>query len=254
MTTSTVMTTVVSLLGRENPLRNSFFPPLEGEWEIGLLSLHTRNVVPNIMKKNNMFYYVLTDGGVNFIEIAEGYYNLHNLAHFINAHLMNAHSDYFKKLTPKQMASLGYGLIKLDWNSSIERVELTCGFPVQFTGDRSLMSALGFEGHALISMKINIAERAMSFYPDNIVRINCSGVLGGYQNDRRSRTIYQIDCDRRPGERYTERPNMVTYFPVCDKTSLREVRVEICDKDNKPINLLRELTLVRLHLRHANRI
>lgn len=53
------MSTVLTLVGDQNPLRVSYFPPLElnGSSEIGLLSLYCRNVVPNVTEANNRFYY-----------------------------------------------------------------------------------------------------------------------------------------------------------------------------------------------------
>lgn len=248
------MSTVVSLLGKRNPLEVDFFPPLEGRFEIGLLSVHTRNIVPNITSKNNVFYYNF-ENALHLIEIAEGYYNLYQIAQFLNFHLMNEHFDYYKKLTQSQSEAMGYGLIKIELDSSTERVHLICGFPVQVAGDRSLMPVLGFEGHILTSLRTNIAEREMQFYPDsNIIGVNCSDVRGGYCNGSKSNVIYMFNCDRRPGEKFTEKPNVVTYFPVSDRTSLRSVRIELVDKDNKPLNLLGELTLVRLHIRHGSDI
>lgn len=247
------MSTVVSLMGKENPLQAEFFPPLEGEFEIGLLSVHTRNIVPNITSKNNMFYYSYEDK-LHFIEITEGYYNLHNIAQFLNFHLMNNHFKYYKTLSHNESKAMGYGLIKIDWNPGTERVELICGFPVQVAGDRSLMPALGYEGHTLTRLRTNIAERKMQFFSDNIIRIICSDVRGSYLNGVRSNTIYEFDCNYRLGERFTEKPNSVTYFPVSDRSSLRQLRVELVDKENKPLNLLRELTLVRLHIRHGSGI
>ena len=53
------MTKVLVLAGDKNPLKVSFFPPLdlETEYELGLLSVHGRNVVPNITRANNCFHY-----------------------------------------------------------------------------------------------------------------------------------------------------------------------------------------------------
>lgn len=248
-----IMSTVISLLNRGNPLQAEFFPPLEGQFEIGLLSIHTRNIVPNISSKNNMFYYEF-ENNTHFVEVAEGYYTLPQLAQFLNFHLMNKHYNEYKKLTQKQSQSMGYGLIKIDMDLGLERVQLICGFPVPVSGDRSLMPALGFEGHTLTSLRTNVAERKMQFYSDNIIRVNCSDVRGGYQNGVRSNTIYEFDCIQKPGERFVEKPSIITYFPVSDRSSLRQVRVELVDKDNRPLNLLRELTLVRLHIRHGSGI
>ena len=242
--------TVLSLLSKKNPLQAQFFPPLEGKLEIGLLSLHGRHVVPNVTEANNVFYY----GTDKYLEVIPSYYNLDELTHSINNHLMGKHRDVYEKLTEAQRKLLGYSLIRIGWNPSLERVEVFCAFPIKAHGDHSLMAALGFDDDTLMALRVNIAEREMRFYQDNIIRVNCYDVHGDYQNGERSRTIYEFDCNHRPGERYEEKPNVVTYFPVCDRTSLREVRLELCDRQNRPLNLLHELTLVRLHIRYASGI
>lgn len=103
-----------------------------------------------------------------------------------------------------------------------------------------------------MALRTNIAEREMRFYLDNIIKVNCPNVRGGYNNDKRCRTIYEFDCEQRPGERFTEKPNLVSYFPVLDRSSLREVSIELCNGRDEPLNLDNELTLVRLHLRNVD--
>lgn len=136
---------------------------------------------------------------------------------------MNAHANVYNGLTEMQRATLGQGLIMIKWNSLYERVEVVCGLNIQVVGDCSLMDPLGFKGHTLQALRTNIAEGDMQFYLNNIIRVNCYDVRGGYENDERGKTIYEFDCLRHPGERYEEKPNFVTYFPVSDRTSLREV-------------------------------
>ena len=216
------------------------FPTSGGELEIGLLSLHTRNVVPNVTEANNVFYY----GNDKYLEVLPGYYNIDQLTHAINNHLMGQHRDVYEKLTETQRKLLGYSLIRIGWNPSLERVEVYFAFPIKAHGDHSLVAALGFDVDALMALRVNIAEREMRFYQYNIIRVNCYDVHGDYQNGERSRTIFEFDCNHRPAERYEEKPNVVTYFPVCDRMSLREVRLELCDRQNNPINQLHKLTLI----------
>lgn len=243
------MSTVLTLLGHQNPLRAYYFPPLDGSWEVGLLSLHTRNVVPNVTRNNNIFYY----GNGKSLVLPDDYYTLHHLSQWINSRLMGEHKAEYEALTESQRKLLGYALITITWNPTLNRVEMICAFPLPAISDRSLVQALGFETE-LASFRKNVAEFEMRFYSDNLVRVNCDGVRGCYHNSEPSRTIYEFDCRSAPGERFEEKPNIVTYFPVCDSSSLREVSVELCDQHNDRLNLRNELTLVRLHLRHANRI
>lgn len=244
------MSTVISLTGTENPLKVQFFPPLEGSWELGLLSLHSRNIVPNITMANNMFYY----GKGDQIEVPPGHYNLDQLTHSINNQLMSKHGEDYVKLTNAQRQLLGYSLIKISWNPLLQRVEFFCAFQVRAHGDHSVVAALGFESDVLMAMRVNIAEREMRFYKDNIIKVKCSDVVGSFENGVRGKTIYEFDCHAPAGERYVEKPNIVTYFPVCDKSSLRELHILLADRLSRPLNLIHELTLVRLHLRDATRI
>lgn len=237
-------------MGMENPLRVQFFPPLEGEWELGFLALYTKNIIPNITKANNILYYKKDD----YMEIPIGHYDLNQLTHAINIHLMGKHQEDYEKLTPSQRKNLGYSLIKIGYNTLQQRVEVFSAFHITAHGDHNIMTALGFESDDLMAMRVNIAEREMRFNKNNMVKINCSDVVGGFENGVRGKNIYEFFCGMHPGERYVEKANIVTYFPVCDKTSLRELQILLCDHKNKPLNLLGEPTLVRLHLRHANRI
>lgn len=242
------MATIISLMGRENPLEARFFPPLEGRWELGMLSLHSRNIVPNITEANNIFYYDREQS----LKVPVGYYNLDQLAHAINNQLLGKHSEDYQKLTEAQKKLLGYSLIKIGWNPTLERVEVFSAFSISSRGNCNLIRALGFEVDTLMALRTNVAEREMCFYADNIIKVNCPDVRGGYSNGKRCKTIYEFDCDQQPGARFTEKPNLVTYFPVLDRSSLRQVKVELCNGKNELLNLNNELTLVRLHLRDAN--
>lgn len=144
---------------------------------------------------------------------------------------------------------MSHGLI-----NSLERVQLICGFPVQVAGDRRLTPALDFEGHTLTGLPTNVAEKKMQFYSDNIIRVYCSDIWGGYQNGARSNTIYGFECIQKPEERFPKKPKIITYFPVSDRSLLRQVRVELLDKEKRPLKLLRELTLARLHRCHGSAI
>ena len=244
------MAKVLSLLGKDNPLWAFYFPPLEvdgGEWELGFLSPHTRNVVPNVNFNNNIFYY----RGKDSLVLPPNYYTIHQLSQWINSRLMINHKQEYEQLTESQRKILGYGLINITWNPTLSRVEMICAFPLPAATDRSLVLALGFESE-LMAFRKNIAESDMRFYKDNIIRVNCDVVRGCRHNSDPSRTIYEFDCIDSPGARYEEKTSVVTYFPVTDGSSLREVCVELCDQHNKPLNLLGELTLVRLHLRPRN--
>lgn len=240
------MSTVVSLTGTQNPLKVQFFPPIEGWWEVGLLSLQSRNTVPNITACNNIFYY----GKGRHFEVPTGYYTLSQLAHVINIRLSGLHREEYEKLTEPQRKLLGFSLIKIGWNSQQNRVEILSALPITAHGDHSIVAALGFESDELMAMRVNIAEGEMHFYDENLICVECSDVVGGFRNGVRGRTIYEFNCLQRAGERYEEKPNIVTYFPVCNRTSLRELEITLCDGENKPLNLLNELTLVRLHLKH----
>ena len=247
------MSTVLTLLGHQNPLKAYYFPPLDldGPLELGLLSLHTRNVVPNITFNNNIFYY----GNKQTLVLPTDYYTLHHLSEWLNSRLMILHKEKYEQLTDSQRKLLGYALINITWNSTANRVEVLSAFSIPAEIDRSLMVALGFRT-ALMAFRKNIAEFEMRFYDNNIVRINCDGVRGCRRNNEASHTIYEFDCDQAPGARYEEKPPVVTYFPVCDGSSLRAVSIELCDQDNHPLNLRDHLTLIRLHVRtrHAPRI
>ena len=128
---------------------------------------------------------------------------------------------------------------------------MVCAFLLPAVTRRSLVLALGFKSE-LMGFRKNIAESDMRFYKDNIILVNCDVVRGGRHNNDPSRTIYEFDCIDSPGARYEEKTSVVTYFPVTDSSSLREVCVELCDQPNTPLNLLGELTLIRLHLRPRN--
>ena len=243
------MSTVLTLLGQKNPLRAYYFPPLnlEGPLELGLLSLHTRNVVPNVTFNNNIFYY----RGNDSLVLPTDYYSRHHLSEWINSRLMGLHKAEYEALTESQRKLLGYALINISWNPTFNRVELVSAFPIPAATDRSLMMALEFCTE-LMPFRKNVAEFELEFYKNNLVRINCDMVRGDRWNCEASHTIYTFDCDCAPGARYQEKPNTITYFPVCDSSPLREVSVELCDQDNRLLNLRDELTLIRLHVRNRN--
>ena len=164
---------------------------------------------------------------------------------------MGLHKAEYEALTESQRKLLGYALINISWNPTFNRVELVSAFPIPAATDRSLMMALGFRTE-LMPFRKNVTEFKLEFHKNNLVRINCDMVRGDRWNCEPSHTIYTFDCDCAPGARYEEKPNTITYFPVCDSSPLREVSVELCDQDNRLLNLRDELTLIRLHVRNRN--
>lgn len=244
------MSNVLSLSGVGNPLVASFFPPLDGQWEIGLLSLYGWNAVPNVTTRNNMFHY---DNNRTLV-LPTGSYTLGELAHALNIRLMIDNPQKYEGLSEPQKKMLGYALINVTLNPLLNRVELVCAFKVSPAENHSLTRALGFTSE-LMAFRKNVAEEGMKFGRDNVIRVNCDVVQGCYNNGERSRTIYEFVCQQNSGERFQEKVENIVYFPVSGSSSLREVRVELCDRNNQRLDLRGELSLVRLHLRqHAAHI
>ena len=244
------MSTVLTLVGDQNPLRVSYFPPLElnGSSEIGLLSLYCRNVVPNVTEANNRFYY---DRG-NVVVVPVGYYPLSELASTLNKLLHAKHPEVI--LDEKHRKSMGHDLVQILWNPALAKVEMVCCFRVNSDAvPFNLVKALGFAS-ALPAYQKCVAENEMKFRSNDLMRVNCDAVKGCYHNNVPTQTILEFDCRAPPGSRFEEKPTVVTYFAVCEKTALREVGVTLCDQQNRPLRLNGESIVVRLHLRSRNAV
>lgn len=240
---------ILTLTAWENPLQATYFPPLElqGECELGLLSVRARNLTPNVTMLNNL----LSCAAGNTIELAPGYYSIGQISKTLDANLKAKWAHVLENESHQKQ--MGNKLIEIHWNPTISRVELQCFMPVEVTCVRNICASLGFEaGQTLEAYRRHRAENAPRFYECNLVRVNCPGVRGCYYNGVRSQTLHEFDCVTAPGEPFEERPPIVTYHPVCERQSLREVRVEICNEQNIPWNTSNTLIVVRLHLRAKN--
>ena len=239
---------VLTLYGHGNPLIANFFPPLEGKFEIGLLSLHGCNFTINVCLDHNILYY---NSGKNAVEIPPDIYSIGSLTNTINRLLMSLHPEKYEKLGQSDRKTLNYGLIDLTFNHISKRVEVICAFSLDDRQRPSLMKALGFEKD-LAPLQKYTAQNEMKLCSKDFVRVNCNAVQGCIYNGQRSQSIYEFDCKRHMGERFVESPPTVVYFPVTDSLSLRQVGIELCNKNNEPLDLLTEYTLVRLHLKRQD--
>ena len=242
------MTKVLVLAGDKNPLKVSFFPPLdlETEYELGLLSVHGRNVAPNITRANNCFHY----DQEKQISVPPGYYTIPELSECLDRLLIQAHPTKIEDATHRKQ--MNHNLVRLTWNSVIERLELLCCFRVDpKMVPFNLVKALGFE-EVIPAYKKTIAENEMKFYLNGLMRVNCDVVKGCYYNGEPTQTVHEFSCTASPGARFEEKPPVVSYFPVCERSSLSEVRATLCNQQNDPLNLRDQLLVVRLHLRRQN--
>ena len=77
---------------------------------------------------------------------------------------------------------MNHNLVRLSWNPVIRRVEFMCCFRVEpKMVPFNLLKALGFHD-AIPAYKKVVAENEMSFYSNDLMRVNCDVVKGCYYN------------------------------------------------------------------------
>ena len=106
-------------LWTRNPLVGNFFPPLEGRFKIGLLSLHGCNFAVNVCLGHNILYY---NSSRKSVEIPPDIYSMGGLTHTINRLLKSLHPEKYEKPSQSDRKTLNYGLIDISFNHISKRV------------------------------------------------------------------------------------------------------------------------------------
>lgn len=219
-------------------LSAEFFPPIEldGDYEIGLLSLETYNSIPNVDSSNNKFHF---DEPLKTLEIPEGTYEVHDIGAYIQ--------EVFKRLRSSPDKKYFF---QLKTNDNTLKSSVKSTVPIDFTQENSVGSLLGFEKIVIPAGKEQYTDRVVDIFRVNSINVECNIATGSFINGAPSHTIYRFYPSSPCGYKLVETPTPVIYLPVTTRV-IDNITLRIVDQDGSLVNFRDERITVTLHLRKA---
>ncbi len=211
----------VILTGNDSRLSTNFFPALEAcRYEIALVSLETYYSFPNIDDGNNRILVFLTKW-ICF-HIPEGCYELKAIDKELQKQIIQAGG---KKDDVKLSPNL---------NTFKCEMELNEGIQVDFRGENSIRTVLGFE--AKLYTKNATSKDTVNIMRVNSILVFCDLIGSSYLNSSQEPISYSFFPNSSPGEKIVMHPTTLIYLPV-SLDVIPQMTAWLTDQDKKPLNL-----------------
>ena len=226
----------IVLSGIGSKLEAHFTPPLDVgcKYEVALVSLETYRSFPNIDLTNNKIK-ILINGIWEIFSIATGCYDIVD----INSEIKRQISD---KGGNKDCVNLSPNLNTLKCIMTIMN-----GTEVDFTGENSLRTVLGFKAQ-IYKKKRNESEEVVNIMKTNSILVHCNLIGQSYLNGSQQPIIYSFFPDALVGEKIIERPNQLIYLPV-SLDVIRQMTAWLTDQNQQPLDLRGEKLTIKFHIR-----
>jgi len=229
----------ILLTSNYNSFTTNIYPPiqLDDSWQIGLMNFSVYNNIQNTTAVNNVFKYSI-DGGTTWKTITRspGSYEIDSINSEINR-LMTVNGDTGTTISANPI-TLG---------SVVNITPALTG--VDFTISNSLASLLGF-GSVEMGTGYNISPNPVDIITINQILVNCDIIGNLYLNNSPFPAIYSFPINVSTGERFTEQPNNIVYFPVV-KFLVDSIKLWVSDQDGNLINLGDQNLVCRLHFKYV---
>lgn len=268
----------LTLSGRSSILTANYFPPIElndGEYVCGLIDLQTFNTIPNVDINNNCFHFGYGNGqshpfeiensvdGISYditndiasepnvlrkipistLECDSLYYDLHEIVIPVGSYEIDDIYKYLKKILTKDSIKF-----ELRVNKNTLKCEILCSQPIDFSGNRSIGSLLGFSSRILKQSVVHESDMSVNVFRVNALRLECSITTGAYVNNTSARTIHEFCPTVPPGYKIIEVPRNVIYLPVAVRT-IHTLTIKIIDQNNQIVNFCGEEITIRIHVK-----
>ena len=264
-------TTTITLSGAGSELQCTFNPSIDvgNKCQIGLLSLHTWNTIPNIDEDCNKFIFGSIDKPIMVITLPTGSYEFDDLQtrivekYNVQQHRINFDDplliDMLKEnnINIDNINNSGNGEKKLNDRNEITfradrntmRTIIKCNHPIDFTHPQSIGRILGFLPRVLQPNIEHTSDFPLSITKVTCIRVDCNIIVGSYHGGRQSHTLHEFFPNVPPGYRIIECPRQVVYYPV-NTSVLNTIRITLYDQDGRLLNIRGEKLTVRLHIKH----
>jgi hypothetical protein len=226
------MSLTITLSKQSNELTNTFFPPIQlddGNYEIGLLSFDTYNLIPNIDETNDSFYFA--DDQV--AHIPKGTYEVESILKYMEQQINALHNVFVYQT-----------------NLNTFKPSIKCSVDIDFSKENSVGPLLGFKRKVYKANMQHTAEAIADIFSVHIIDVHCNISSGSYMNGVPSRSLHAFSTKVGAGFKIQQAPKDVIYLPV-DVKQLEHLYVKIVDQAGRPVDFQNELITIRLHIRKS---
>jgi len=227
----------ILLTSNSSEFTTSIYPPiqLDDDWQVGLMNFSVYNNIQNVTAKNNVFKYSI-DAGTTWttITLTPGSYEINTI---------NAEINRPMKLNGDTGITISANTITL---GSVVDIKPAATL-VDFTIANSLAPLLGFE--AVILAAGYVSPNPVDIITINQILVNCDIIGNSYLKNSPFRAIYSFPINVNTGERFTEQPSNIVYFPVV-KFLVDSIKLCVSDQDSNSINQGGQHLVARLHFKY----
>jgi len=208
----------VLLTSSTSDFTTNMYPPiqLDDDWQVGLMNFSEYNNIQNITAKNNIFKYSIDSGATwTTITLTPGSYEIDTINSEINR-LMTLSGDSGITISANTIA-LG----------SVVDIKAAT-IKVDFTVANWLAPLLGINS-VILTSGYNVSPNPVDTITINQILVNCDIIGNSYLNNSPFPAIYSFPINVNTGERFTEQPNNIVYFPVV-KFLVDSIKLLVSDK------------------------
>lgn len=232
------MSLTLTLTGVDSQLNAELFPPIvldeNKQYSIGLLSLYTYHSIPNVdVDRNDEFIY----DGDKVLKIPTGTYEVDSIADYITNALSEIDRNY---------------VFHCSTNMNTLQIEIKANFDIDFTGNNSIGSLLGFKNIYLEKNKKHTSNASITVQSFNVISVECNVATGSFINGKLGHSIHTFYPTAEPGYKIVETPNPVVYLNL-NKTIINDISVKLVDENGHNINFRGENITVRLHIKEEEK-
>jgi len=228
----------IVLTSNTSEFTTSIYAPiqLDDDWQVGLMDFSVYNNIQNITAKNNVFKYSVDSGATwTTITLTPRSYEIDTINSEINR-LMTINGDTGITISANTN-TLGS---VVDIKPATTRVDVTVA--------NSLASQLGF-GAVVLTAGYNVSPISVDIITINQILVNCDIIGNSYLNNSPFPAIFSFPINVNTGERFTEQPSNIVYFPVV-KFLVDSIKLWISDQHGNTINLGGQNLVPRLHFKY----
>lgn len=202
-------------------------------YELALLNLETYYSFPNIDETNNKLLYRKDRASLwKVIKIPTGCYEIKAI-----------NKEIIRQVKSKDIQVL-------DNENTLKCLLCITGtFAVDFRGDNSLRTVLGFNAKVYTKGR-HSSENIVNILHVNSILVHTDIIAGTYHQGKIDPIIYSFFPDVSPGEKIIQIQKNLAYIHVTTNTIYR-MTTWLTDQDNKKLDLRGEELTIRFHLREC---
>ena len=212
------------------------------QFKIAITFLTGYNGIFNITGKNNKFYFLTPMNMLEHINIPKGAYELESL------------NEEIKRIIIEE----GYAkeenypfLIKPNFSTLGSIIEITSGYQIDFTQNKTIRDLLGFNSVKLYE-EYNLSDKPVDIISFDNIFIECDIAKGMIFNGKRSNIIHNFTMDVDPGYKFIEKfQGGIQWYMVENKDFISNISFKLRNENGEIVSFNGQSITFRLSIKEV---